>query len=95
MTWEKNEEGYDETVAQVIRRVLKGTRRVLEGNEGELVNVLRPESVTWTWLSAYPARLLAQIWFTCLVILQVFTVNHFLNLTALLSVPLRVRAVHQ
>ena len=46
MTWKANEEDYDEKVAQVTLRVLKGMRRVLEGDESERT---RRESVTWTW----------------------------------------------
>lgn len=46
MTWKTNEEDFDETVAKVTLHVLKGMRRVLEGDESER---LRQESVTWTW----------------------------------------------
>ena len=47
MTWEKNEEDYDETAEQVMRRVLTGTTQVLGGSEGEMVIGLKQESVTW------------------------------------------------
>jgi hypothetical protein len=35
MTWKTNEEDYDEGVVQVILHVLKGMRRVLEGDGSE------------------------------------------------------------
>ena len=67
MTWTKNAEGYDETVAQATRRALRGMRRVLEGDESERS---RQESVTWPIGSQCPGPL-AQIRFTWLIVYKV------------------------
>jgi hypothetical protein len=46
MTWRASEEDYDETVGEVTLRVLRGMKRVPEGDG---IGRSRQEYVTWTW----------------------------------------------